>query len=449
MADTIKLNVGGTIFETTLQTIAPSKYLVALTSGSYKENKNKPIFIDRDPNIFKHALRLLRDPTYPFPTKFMGELYFLCIDVNIDESEPFEFRNLFTESTKSYRDAFLRTSDPQPEIQNMSSSYGQGAIINNIARGEINDICDKLYRLPPQCSNAMWYCRPLPGQNYPCNNYCITISRHADTMTGFKIVFKLKNNNFNIKELKCNLVSNISLCVNNVTYFNLSGENSAIINELLMSPNLSKYRDDITIKNSEYTLHIPLILDGELSLSAMPFEEKKIHIECGSSYDLVTDVKVVVNGNMYSDTSDREKIYKGHPLYSFMTFSENEAIHIPGSSLPLKGSHLVNGLILYAKDRNTGKYDRIKCVTINIFNIIAKQLDECSILEEMAMIGMSPRYPVYYISFGKVGWNFSRISEKFISVDFYNSNDHDLTVVCCERNIMSEENGSSGLIFLE
>ncbi len=71
-------------------TISPSKYLVALISGLYKEKKDKLIFIDRDPGIFKHILRLLRDPTYPFPDKFTGELDFYCIDVDIDKSEPVE-----------------------------------------------------------------------------------------------------------------------------------------------------------------------------------------------------------------------------------------------------------------------------------------------------------------------------------------------------------------------
>ncbi len=117
---------------------------------------------------------------------------------------------------------------------------------------------------------------------------------------------------------------------------------------------LNKYRDDITIKNLEYTLHIPLVLDGEISYSYPNNIDQKINIECGSSYDFITDVKVVVSGNMYVDNSDREKIHKGQSLYSFMTFNENKNIsYSPRSSLPIKGCQLVNGIVLYAKDRNT------------------------------------------------------------------------------------------------
>ena len=80
----VKLNVGGTRFETTESTLSYSSYFTAML------NKFKPseetIFIDRDPDAFKHILSLLRDPQYAFPTNIVYELEFYGIE--IEETTP-------------------------------------------------------------------------------------------------------------------------------------------------------------------------------------------------------------------------------------------------------------------------------------------------------------------------------------------------------------------------
>ncbi len=76
---TIKLNVGGKLFETNLDTIQQSSYLKCLIKYDYE--KDKVIFIDRSYHIFKHVISLLRNPEYKYPSKYKDELDFYGIDI--------------------------------------------------------------------------------------------------------------------------------------------------------------------------------------------------------------------------------------------------------------------------------------------------------------------------------------------------------------------------------
>jgi hypothetical protein len=62
----LKVNVGGTIFETTAETLQKDvgnfrKHLLERLSEESQKNKNPFIFIDRDPTYFRYILNFLRD----------------------------------------------------------------------------------------------------------------------------------------------------------------------------------------------------------------------------------------------------------------------------------------------------------------------------------------------------------------------------------------------------
>jgi hypothetical protein len=80
MSDRIVLNVGGQQFETTQSTLMESAFFNAYLN---RWNTDGEIFIDRSPHIFKHVLALLRDPYYPFPSKYQLELEYYGIDSEI------------------------------------------------------------------------------------------------------------------------------------------------------------------------------------------------------------------------------------------------------------------------------------------------------------------------------------------------------------------------------
>lgn len=63
---TVYLNVGGTYFETTENTLLNCDYFncIKRVNGEINGTREIPYFIDRDPKIFKHILRLLRNLNY-------------------------------------------------------------------------------------------------------------------------------------------------------------------------------------------------------------------------------------------------------------------------------------------------------------------------------------------------------------------------------------------------
>lgn len=86
-AKRVRLNVGGTIFETTQDTLTLSSgyfraYFEYLDPSSIPEESDYiDVFIDRSPHIFKHVLSLLRDIVhYPYPRKYQHELEYFQID---------------------------------------------------------------------------------------------------------------------------------------------------------------------------------------------------------------------------------------------------------------------------------------------------------------------------------------------------------------------------------
>lgn len=90
----IKINVGGTIFETNKSTVRRSGFLRELIN----ENKNETcIFVDRDPDNFKHILNFIRDDNYKVPHILRYELKFYEIRhsiINLEYTFPKNFISL-------------------------------------------------------------------------------------------------------------------------------------------------------------------------------------------------------------------------------------------------------------------------------------------------------------------------------------------------------------------
>lgn len=63
--DVVKLNVGGQLFETTIGTLRSvdktATFFNALFSGKWKNDNDKPVFIDRDGSLFRFVLEFLRN----------------------------------------------------------------------------------------------------------------------------------------------------------------------------------------------------------------------------------------------------------------------------------------------------------------------------------------------------------------------------------------------------
>lgn len=88
MDDQITVNVGGKKFTTRRGTlVGRSKYFAAMFGGAFRLPEETDL-IDRCPKLFKHVLRLLRDPNYEFPPQHHNELDFYHIEYEKVEISP-------------------------------------------------------------------------------------------------------------------------------------------------------------------------------------------------------------------------------------------------------------------------------------------------------------------------------------------------------------------------
>ena len=71
----IKVNVGGTIFETTVDTLKKINYFKYILEDTNYDN-TQILFVNRPAHIFKHVLAFAIDSSYHYPLKYKNELDF-------------------------------------------------------------------------------------------------------------------------------------------------------------------------------------------------------------------------------------------------------------------------------------------------------------------------------------------------------------------------------------
>lgn len=77
VSESVKLNVGGTLFETTADTLRKSPFLEALLRNTVLSSV---LFLDEDPEIFRHLLNLLRDYSYSVPFRYRSRMAYYGFD---------------------------------------------------------------------------------------------------------------------------------------------------------------------------------------------------------------------------------------------------------------------------------------------------------------------------------------------------------------------------------
>lgn len=84
----IKINIGGKIFETTESTLSKINYFKYMLQDTNINLKTTIIFVDRSPHIFKHVLAFAIDDNYKYPLKYRHELDFY--DMPYDETQLYD-----------------------------------------------------------------------------------------------------------------------------------------------------------------------------------------------------------------------------------------------------------------------------------------------------------------------------------------------------------------------
>lgn len=186
---TVKLNVGGTLFETTKNTLSLSLYFKIKFDNW--NNEDNVMFIDRSPYIFKHILSLLRDPTYNYPPKYLGELKFYMINYDYVKPEN-AIVKLLNEKFEQLTKEIKTINDNMQKVTNYLSSIKSDV-------DSIKSDVDSIYNiLPPKtcdvdsCNNNM-DCEKCENCNTHCSCYngCWTSNTFILTNSGYIKSFKL------------------------------------------------------------------------------------------------------------------------------------------------------------------------------------------------------------------------------------------------------------------
>jgi hypothetical protein len=174
----IKLNVGGHLFETTEDTLMKSDYFKAfLTNWSH----DKEIFIDRSARLFHHVLCLLRDPSYPFPTKYVGELDFYQVPHNIKKRKSSN-QILMEKSLKSMEDKIDKLNVDGYFTTRIIKQY-----IHDVNRpGNGVKLCQFWY-----CGNSAWF------SGY-CDKHKPFFNTNIDEKTRWKRILEERNRLYNV-----------------------------------------------------------------------------------------------------------------------------------------------------------------------------------------------------------------------------------------------------------
>ena len=76
----IRINAGGTIFETFLGTLCNRSTYWRRALLEFNDADSGVVFLDKDPDVFRHVLNYLRDPRYPFPWNLLHELEWFGVE---------------------------------------------------------------------------------------------------------------------------------------------------------------------------------------------------------------------------------------------------------------------------------------------------------------------------------------------------------------------------------
>ena len=152
----IKINVGGTIFETKLDTFKKINYFKYLFEDNTVDNTvnnhvDNAVFVDRPAHVFKHVLAFAIDDTYKYPAKYRNELDFY--DIVYD---PHKLYDPYKKLIKRFKTDILELgNDLHYDIDNIKNKMNDldnklDEIINklNLVTKQNNNICKRI-----GCSN--------------------------------------------------------------------------------------------------------------------------------------------------------------------------------------------------------------------------------------------------------------------------------------------------------
>lgn len=400
----VKLNVGGQIFETSVDTLISSSvyFSVKLSRHNYEDE----LFIDRDPKIFSHILSYLRDSRYPFPNELKYEFDYYGISYGqtngmdvIKDIDP--EKKVFTSPVEDIN------------MQKWDSGYFIPIVATGPMTEPSDDIpCSYIQKLKEyNCKFPSKSCKFVTSYDIihtSDNNYSASLSCLSDMIIDVKLYFKIKNNVNIDRNTRYQLFDYINFYVYNWDYSIqlLSCNQIEILDKLNMSTEQKNYNYQMdktgniimTIPFYWYKKSVFLTVDEKIKLSIkiknasniIDISESKLvttcallrhKVRCNLKTDDTLGRSIVWDENFLKikETSDRV-MFKASSTYPCTFYPVTEFI--------------------FALKNSTNKYLPIKSIKLYTDDGILLYMNGCVIQNIMAMeYNIMLDEPIYYYKF--------------------------------------------------
>jgi hypothetical protein len=446
----IKLNVGGTIFETTKQTLVFAPYFKNLFFTNWSEiqnSQNNPIFIDRDPTEFKHILRLLRDPNYIIPRRFESAIEFYGICEQNEQNIQNEILAPETNKPNSYEELF---GDQHISI---NYKYKEQKIGNDIdtckmiysSRNHFGYIYDKLFNLNGSCNYSDYLEHVSKNQNI-----IEEVKEHVTKfITQYNFNFKSLNSNYSINNIKLcfkyldsiesidklykNIVDSFIFRFDTLVLANMDTNMAYNINQLLYGKKLFDYKIEVMRRTGTIIIDIPF--SSVNGFNILNGEQLQFDVNINNQYlDKIEDPYIEINGNYkikqnnFPDLQQTTIIINDLLIFDYMILQTYDYKY---KDINFEG--LLNGMIICEND-----YKKIKNIKMYLNSTIIRNMDELSLYDEMYKINLFPKNNVYYVSFGHSGIEIDQNDNFGITIEFYEqTSDKKILIAFCKKQFIS------------
>lgn len=481
--DAVVLDVGGCIFKTHKSTLMPCAYFAAILDGPWSETQEKkPIFVDRDPEHFRHVLALLRDPQHEFPQELMYELEFYGITLfksTVDAPPPQYFATIENDDEES-EDIPVLSGEKYREIfgdsdTDASGSVSSGALTQLAAVGPQNQ------RQGAGSLRCIGDVRPA-GEEPPMSSYIqipvlpaarttkqkqFTVVRAGDTMTDMILRFKLDPSEWDDgKEPRYEALNKVSLVIGGQLVDEIRGPVIEIMDIVHMSRDQRWARRKIEEASHMVSQRLPFFFCGtrhsklkpvftEQSSSPLPMGSLMYHeVRCHVHFNTrqLEDPVLSIEQCMLN-TRERTRMMQGnHNLLAWQHYVFEDEIQagtrIVKALLPF--NHPVHRFYWAIRGCESGKFYPVKRVVFSANSHAFLDAHDRVMREKMLLhpeCHGNGLEPVYMFDLGDGSINSSRIDNLSIRFEMYEKLPElaDVVVIGCVRNYATIANGMFGL----
>ncbi len=416
----IKLNVGGTIFETYKDTLVyGSVYFRNLLGGQYADYNpelsatDPDIFIDRDPEAFRAILNYLRDPHSVYPYQFRAELDYFGVVYDRQSLPPTHISDLSNLLTKT--DIYTTSHhlgnyniELVCNFDNISHRSQPSIYYQNFLKNVLN------YQYP-QISGRCQYLSTTTNQRLEGLAY--VIDSMCDLIMGIQLIIRLDPNQFygNISDnFRYQLFSSLKFYCHNLMVSEIDQTLLELLEHLTLSSTQRQFYHRLD-QRGEIIIQLPFWINSEHPMSLLARIQSTTDflpqiVLDNSKIPPNSEIKLCLDG-CYLDSHERRKTatheiehkdirqyIPQHRLQNWVKFELNLNIGDQTGNLITDLKCILTSIIIVIQSQN-GSYLPIDLIQINYYNHMYFNGTGNSLLAQMAHENIFPTINVYRLNF--------------------------------------------------